>query len=132
MLYLFDTNVVSAAIRDPAGVVAARILALPPADRAVSIVVAGELRFGAAKRGSRLLTQKVGLFLDEMQILPLDHPADQCYADLRVRLEKAGKPIGSNDLLIAAHALALDATLVTDNEREFSRIEGLKIENWLR
>lgn len=65
-------------------------------------------------------------------ILPMEMPADEAYASVRLALEKIGKPIGTNDLLIAAHALALDATLVTDNESEFARIPGLKIENWLR
>jgi tRNA(fMet)-specific endonuclease VapC len=132
MLYLFDTNIVSNAIREPAGTIAKRILALPSADRAVSIVVAAELRFGAAKRASAVLTKKVELFLAEITVMPFEAPADRCYAELRARLEKAGTPIGSNDLLIAAHALALGATLVTDNLREFSRIKSLKVENWLR
>jgi tRNA(fMet)-specific endonuclease VapC len=132
MLYCFDTNIASIAIRNPAGAVAERILAVPPAERAISIVVAAELRFGVAKRGSRVLAERVELFLREVQVLPLDLPADQWYADLRKQLEAAGTPISANDMLIAAHALALDAVLVTDNSREFSRIEGLKIENWLR
>ena len=63
---------------------------------------------------------------------PLDAPADERYAVVRDHLARDGKPIGANDLLIAAHALALEATLVTDNTGEFSRVPGLKIENWLR
>ena len=132
MLHFFDTDIASIAIRNPAGAVAKRILALSPAERAISITVAAELRFGAVKRGSQVLSEKIELFLGEIQVLPLEPPADQCYANLRAQLEKAGTPIGGNDMLIAAHALAHDATLVTGNEREFSRIDGLKVENWLR
>ncbi|MBU6298661.1 MAG: PIN domain-containing protein, partial [Alphaproteobacteria bacterium] len=64
--------------------------------------------------------------------VPFRAPADKIYAELRARLEKQGTPVGANDMLIAAHALALGATLVTDNEREFARIKSLKVENWLR
>ncbi|MDA0582524.1 VapC toxin family PIN domain ribonuclease, partial [Acinetobacter baumannii] len=64
-------------------------------------------------------------------VLPLDIPADAEYAGIRAELEAAGQPIGMNDLLIAAHAYALSLTLVTDNTREFGRIRGLSVENWL-
>jgi tRNA(fMet)-specific endonuclease VapC len=67
-----------------------------------------------------------------MDTLPFDSPADEYYGSIRARLETAGTPIGGNDLLIAAQALALDLTLVTGNDKEFSRIEGLRVENWLR
>ena len=64
--------------------------------------------------------------------LPFDSPADEIYGSIRTRLESGGTPIGGNDLLIAAQALALEHTLVTDNDKEFSRIEGLRVENWLK
>lgn len=131
-MYMLDTNVVSEALRNPQGPVATRIRQISDTDLAVSIVVAAELRFGAKKRGSALLTDLVEGFLSRIAILPLEGNADHIYADIRTALEKAGTPIGGNDLLIAAHALALDATLVTDNVREFSRIDGLKLENWQR
>jgi tRNA(fMet)-specific endonuclease VapC len=67
-----------------------------------------------------------------MEVLPFEAPADKTYALIRARLEKSGRPIGANDLLIASHAMALGYTLVTDNEREFSRIKDLAQENWLR
>jgi tRNA(fMet)-specific endonuclease VapC len=70
--------------------------------------------------------------LSVIEILPLTPPADRLYGDIRASLERVGTPIGGNDLLIAAHALASDCILVTDNEREFSRVEGLVVENWLR
>jgi tRNA(fMet)-specific endonuclease VapC len=70
--------------------------------------------------------------LDVIDTLAFDVPADEIYAATRVQLELAGTPVGGNDLIIAAQTLALDITLVTDNEREFSCIEGLRVENWLR
>lgn len=70
--------------------------------------------------------------LSALDVLPIDAAADHCYAGIRLTLERAGTPIGANDLLIAAHALALDLTLVTDNIGEFRRVPGLRVENWLR
>jgi tRNA(fMet)-specific endonuclease VapC len=93
--------------------------------------VAGELRFGAYKRGSDRLTAQVEAILSAIEILPLEEPADQHYGKLRALLESRGEMIGPNDMLIAAHALALDCTVVTANRREFSRVPGLKVENWL-
>ncbi|MDE2184053.1 MAG: hypothetical protein KGJ78_13625 [Alphaproteobacteria bacterium] len=72
------------------------------------------------------------MFLREIRVLALEPPADHCCATLRCGIERVGTPIGSNGMLIAAQALALDATLVTGNDREFSRIDGLKVENWRR
>ena len=70
--------------------------------------------------------------LDKLSVAAFEAPADTFYGEIRTRLERAGTPIGSNDMLIAAHALSLDCTLVTANEREFRRVPGLKVENWLR
>jgi len=131
-MYMLDTNIVSDALRNPQGPVAMRIRQIADDDISVSIIVAGELRFGAKKRGSDKITALVEGFLARTQVLPLESDADSHYAGIRVALETAGTPISANDMLIAAHALALDATLVTGNAREFSRIEGLKVENWLR
>jgi tRNA(fMet)-specific endonuclease VapC len=97
-----------------------------------SIVVAAELRFGAAKKGSERLTAQLETVLGALEVLPFDAPADRRYGEIRQSLERAGTPIGANDLLIAAHALALDLTLVTDNEGEYRRVPGLVVENWLR
>ncbi len=96
------------------------------------MIVAAELRFGAAKKQSPSLATRVKMVLDAMEILPFEPPADIFYADLRAELERNGRTIGANDLLIAAHALTLGMTLVTNNEREFSRIGSLSVENWLR
>jgi tRNA(fMet)-specific endonuclease VapC len=93
--------------------------------------VAAELRYGAARKGSARLLAQLLTVLDAFEILPFETPAEITYGDLRARLE-AGKPIGGNDMLIAAHALSLGHTIVTDNEREFSRGDGLLFENWLR
>jgi len=78
------------------------------------------------------LTAQVEGLLSQFDVLPLEPPADATYASLRARLEREGPPIGANDLLIAAHALTLGHTLVTDNERELRRIRQLSVENWLR
>ena len=97
-----------------------------------SIIAAAEIRFGAAKRGSARLAQQAETVLSGMDVRAFNAPAEHAYADTRSALEAAGTPIGAFDMLIAAHALALDAILVTDNTREFERVPGLKIENWLR
>ncbi len=131
-MYLLDTNIVSEVLRNPQGKAAARLQKVPDEELAVCIVAACELRFGAYKRKSTALYELIEGFLSRTAVLPFDTPADHSYARLRSELEAAGNPIGANDMLMAAHALALNATLVTDNEREFSRIQGLKIENWLR
>ncbi|MCC7348807.1 MAG: type II toxin-antitoxin system VapC family toxin [Variibacter sp.] len=130
--FLLDTNIISDLMRNPTGRAAARLARLDPDSVFTSIIVACELRLGAQKRGSPSLTAHLEEVLASMTVLPLTQPADRHYAALRARLERLGTPIGANDYLIAAHALALDATLVTGNEREFSRVEGLRIENWLR
>ena len=96
-----------------------------------SIVVAAELRFGAAKKGSKRLTAQLETVLAALDILPFDEPADRRYGEIRAALERAGTPIGANDLLIAAHALAHGLILVTANEDEFRRVPGLVVENWL-
>jgi tRNA(fMet)-specific endonuclease VapC len=132
MAYLLDTNVVSDLVRDPRGRIAQRIEQVGEAEVATSIVVAAELRFGAAKKRSTRLSAQLDAILEVLAILPLEPPVDVFYGELRSRLERGGTPIGGNDLLIAAQALSLGLTVVTDNEREFGRIEDLPLENWLR
>ena len=97
-----------------------------------SIIVACELRYGAAKRGSRRLTRQVEAVLGALTIRPLESDVERVYASIRVALEKKGTPIGAHDMLIAAHPRALDAVCVTDNVSEFKRVPALKVENWLR
>lgn len=129
--YLLDTNILSDLVRNPQGVVAARIAELGETVVGTSIVVAAELRYGAAKSGSKRLADRVDLLLSAIEILPLDAPADRHYANLRDYLSRQGTPIGPNDLLIAAHALATGLTVITANTKEFSRVPGLPTENWL-
>lgn len=129
--YLLDTSIISDVIRNPNGSAARRIEQVGPKELFTSIVVAAELRYGCAKKGSPKLLAKVEGILETIPVLPLDVPADAEYGNIRSELEAAGQPIGMNDLLIAAHASALGFTLVTDNTREFSRIRGLNVENWL-
>jgi tRNA(fMet)-specific endonuclease VapC len=132
MRYLLDTSVLSDLVRTPQGRVAQRIRETGEAVVCTSIIVAAELRYGATKKGSARLTTQLETVLGALDVLPFEAPADTTYGLLRTRLERAGQPIGGNDLLIAAHAVALDYTLVTDNEREFARISELSLENWLR
>lgn len=129
--YLLDTNILSDLIRNPAGPAAARIAAVGEGAVATSIIVAAELRYGAARKGVPALTARVEALLSEIEVLPLTVPGDAAYGRLRHALETRGTPIGHNDLLIAAHALALDRVMVTANLREFGRVEGLVVENWL-
>lgn len=129
--YMLDTNVISDLIKNPKGKAAKRIARVGEDSIYTSIVVAAELRYGCAKRGSERLLMAVEELLSEIEILPFDTPADVAYGRIRSELERAGKPIGANDLLIAAHATAVNATIVTANIDEFKRVRGLKVENWL-
>jgi tRNA(fMet)-specific endonuclease VapC len=129
--YLLDTNIVSDLVRNPHGHVAQHIRRVGEAQVCTSIIVAAELRYGAAKKGSPRLTAQLAAILDALEVLPLETPADVIYGSLRAGLEQKGKPVGANDLLIAAQAIALAHILVTDNEREFARIDQLRYENWL-
>ena len=129
--YLLDTNIISDIIRNPTGLAARRIEQTDPKDICTSIIVAAELRYGCAKKGSAKLLAKVEAMLEIIPVLPLDVPADSQYGGIRSELEAAEQTIGLNDLLIGAHAHALGLTLVTDNMRAFNRIRGLSVENWL-
>jgi len=130
--YLLDTSILSHLIRQPQGIVAARIAEVGEANVLTSVIVACELRYGAAKRGARRLTRQIEAVLGAMTIRPLESDVERVYASIRVALEKKGTPIGAHDMLIAAHARAIDAVCVTDNVAEFTRVPALKVENWLR
>lgn len=129
--YLLDTNIMSDLVKNPQGIVAQRIGAVGENAVATSIIVAAELRFGAAKRASPRLTAQVEAILAALPILPLQSPADLHYGEIRVELERLGQMIGGNDLLIAAQTIALSLVLVTANTSEFKRVKGLQVENWL-
>ncbi len=128
---MLDTNIISDLIRNPQGKAAKRVAKVGEDNICTSIIVAAELRYGCAKIGSKRLLKAVEDLLGEISVLPFDVPADAEYGEIRSELEAAGKPIGGNDLLIAAHACAAGATIVTANTGEFKRIRGLNIENWL-
>ena len=132
MRYLLDTNIVSDLVRNPQGRVAQYIRKIGEAQVCTSIIVSAELRYGAAKKQSLRLTSQLEAVLGALEIVPFESPADSTYGLVRARLERAGRPVGANDLLVAAQALALGYTIVTDNEREFAQINGLRRENWLR
>jgi tRNA(fMet)-specific endonuclease VapC len=133
--YLLDSNVLSELMRNPHGQSAAtlrRRAVEPNTVLLTSIIVACEMRYGAAKKGSIPLAERVEQMLTSIEVAPLSASADAAYATLRSDLERKGQPIGQNDMLIAAHAISLNAILVTDNIREFKRVKSLKVENWQR
>ncbi len=132
MRYLLDTNIVSDLVRNPQGLAAQRVAFVGDLNVCTSIVVAAELWYGAIKKDAPRLTEQLEAVLGVMEVLPLTLPMDREYGRLRARLERDGQPIGGNDLLIAAQSVVLGLTLVTDNQRELSRIAELPCENWLR
>jgi tRNA(fMet)-specific endonuclease VapC len=128
---MLDTNIISDLIRNPQGRAAKRIAKVGEDNICTSIIVVAELRYGCAKSGSTRLLKAVEDLLGEIDVLPFDVPADVDYGKIRAGLEATGRSIGGNDLLIAAHAYASGATIVTANTHEFKRIRGLTVENWL-
>ena len=134
-IYLLDANILSDMMRNPRGQTARtfeRKAHELETRLTTSIIVACEMHYGAVRRGSTSLAQRVDRVLASVEVMSLPAGAEETYATLRADLERRGQVIGQNDMLIAAHALALNAILVTDNVREFKRVKGLKIENWLR
>jgi tRNA(fMet)-specific endonuclease VapC len=129
--WLLDTNIVSDAARNPQGQLAGRLASLSDEDLCISVVVAGELRYGLRKRDSAKLTASVEAVLGGLTIEPLGPAAADIYGDLRATLERRGEPMDGNDLWIAAHALSLGCVLVT-NDGAFERVPGLDVENWLK
>ncbi len=133
--YLLDTNIISRIMRDAQGPEArhyrARLLREPDCTVVTSVVVQCELLFGLIKRPSQRLQTAYERQMEQLLVLPLDDSVCSHYARLRAHLEQAGTPIGANDTLIAAHAIALGATLVTA-DAEFTRVPDLKTENWLQ
>jgi tRNA(fMet)-specific endonuclease VapC len=129
--YLLDTNIISDLVRNPQGKVRDRIAQVGEDSVCTSIIVSSELRFGAHKKGSERLSFQLEAILSTIVILPLEEPTDRQYAVLRYSLEKAGTPIGPNDMLIAAQAVSLGLILVTANYSEFCRVPELAVENWL-
>lgn len=130
-LYLLDTNILSDFIKHPTGKIFSKIQKVGEETICTSIIVACELQFGAEKKKSLRLKQRIALTFELIPVLPLIVNVEQFYAINRTYLESQGTPIGGNDLLIASHALSLGLTVVTANINEFSRIPNLKVENWL-
>lgn len=131
MKYLLDTNIISNIVKFPTGPAALRLREASAEGVGTSVIVCAELRFGCRKVGAKRLERDYDAFLDSIRIEDWCLPLDSLYADVRKAVELSGRSVGAMDLLIAAHAMALDAILVTGNEREFSYVPGLKIENWL-
>jgi tRNA(fMet)-specific endonuclease VapC len=130
--YLLDTNIASCIIKGNSPAVDRRLVGVPMEQLAVSAVTEGELRFGAARlpHAARLHAMIEDFFVC-VAILPWDSDAAQQYGQLRAGLEREGQPMGNLDIMIAAHALAVGAVLVT-NDQAFARIKKLKIEDWTR
>lgn len=129
-MFLLDTNTCVYIIRQRPEAVYRRLSEAAAEGVAVSVITAFELEIGALRAQGRRYTDAVRRFLGELTVLPLDDVAREPYGRLRTALERRGEVIGAYDMLIAAHALALDATLVTNNEREFRRVKGLRVQNW--
>lgn len=128
---MLDTNIVSALMGDPYGATRKRLERFGVANACVSIISAAELWYGAERTTSKRIAAEVEAITSLVAVVPFEHPADHEYGKLRAYLQRLGTPIGPNDLFIAAHALSLGAMLVTANTREFFRVPGLVVENWL-
>jgi tRNA(fMet)-specific endonuclease VapC len=130
--YLLDTNIASFVIKGNSPAVDRRLVKVAMAELAISAVTEGELRFGAARLPhAARLHNLIDDFLLRVIVLPWDSDAAQQYGQLRATLEREGQPMGNLDVMIAAHALALEAILVT-NDRAFGRIKKLKVEDWTK
>lgn len=128
--FLLDTNTISDLIRNPVGRVFIRLAQIDPAAICTSAIVASELRYGAKLKASARLSRKVEEILLRLTVLPFESPSDERYAEVRSTLERRGEQLSANNLFIAAHALAINSVLVTD-DRAFDRVVGLSLENWL-
>jgi tRNA(fMet)-specific endonuclease VapC len=132
LIYLLDTNIVSYIIKYNDLVLIDRFEQVSKHSViGISSVTVAELDYGVKKRNSERLMLAVKQFLSPLKVYAFDDYSAGYYGDLRVELERKGQVIGSHDMLIAAHALSLDATLVTNNTREFERVNGLRLENWV-
>lgn len=130
-MWLLDTNICIYLIKGKPQLLLNRLREVDINTIAVSSITVAELQYGVAK-SARPEQNALALaaFLAPLGVEPFDDAAAAVYGPIRARIERAGKPIGSLDMLIAAHALALGRTVVTNNVREFDRVEGLKVENW--
>ncbi|MBW1802288.1 MAG: type II toxin-antitoxin system VapC family toxin [Deltaproteobacteria bacterium] len=130
--YLLDTNICIYIQRQKPGEVLERFEKLKPGDAAISVITWGELLYGAEKsRQRKKALQLLEEFKTLIPVLPMPENTGKTYGAIRASLESKGGPIGNNDLWIAAHAKAEGLTIVTNNEREFQRVPGLKVQNWV-
>ncbi len=130
--YLLDTNICIYIQREKPGGVLARFQKLKPGDAAISVITWGELLYGAEKsRQRKKALQLLEEFKTLIPVLPMPENTGKTHGAIRASLESKGRPIGNNDLWIAAHAKAEGLTIVTNNEREFQRVPGLKVQNWV-
>ena len=130
MTYLLDTDTVSFALRG-AGRVASRLLAHRLSEVCISALTLAELRFGAEAKRSRKLHALISTFVEPLAVAPFDQGAADGFAAAATSLARRGVPIGTFDTLIAAHALSLGVTLVTNNLKHFERVKGLQTESWV-
>jgi tRNA(fMet)-specific endonuclease VapC len=130
--YLLDTDICIYLRSGRSRKAAQKFAALAEGEAAISAMTYGELCYGAEKSVSPAAKDRLARVVERLIVLPMPITAGVRYGALRRRLEVAGETIGGNDLWIAAHALALNLTLVTNNEREFLRIKELKVENWVK
>ncbi len=132
--HLLDTNTVSYFLRNHSPELSSRLMGMAPETLAISVITVGELRFGVKRLGpgqrAAALGQRLDQILEAFATLPVPPDAGEHYAATRAHLEAKGTPIGGNDLWIAAHALAGDMTVITNNLRAFQRVPGLKVEDW--
>ena len=128
--FMLDTDSVSFALRGQ-GRVGARLVEHAPSQLCISAVTAAELRFGAERRDSKKLRRLIETFTSSVSVMPFDDECATAFGKLAARLVDKGRPIGHYDALIAAHAIALEVTLVTNNEKHFAQVEGLKLANWV-
>lgn len=132
MLYMLDTNICGYIIKNKPQYIKEKLKKIEQKHEiTLSSIVVSELLYGAKKKNSTKLIKLVDSFINNFTIHDFDEPAAKEYATIRDDLESSGKIIGSNDLFIAAHAKALKATLVTNNLREFERVDALMLDNWI-
>ncbi len=129
MKYLLDTDSVSNALRGQ-GDVGVHIRECNPSDLRISAITLAELRYGADRKGSRKLNGLIDTFAAAIEVVPFDEVAAAEFGRIGSMRAERGTPIGEFDVLIAAHAVSLRCTLVTNNVRHFSRVPGLSVENW--
>lgn len=132
MKVMLDTNICIYIIKQKPESVLQRFAAIPVGDLGISVITLAELEYGASKSSEPTRNREaLAQFASPLEIAVFDREATAVYGKVRALLEKRGRPIGSMDLLIAAHALSLDVRLVTNNLEEFRRVPGLRVENWV-